>query len=126
MLMPMEQDQSRRKLLEAWGELNDAGKENLRLYAEFLLQRQRGEVTPEPVPSEPLPIPRPETESAVAALKRLKKTYPMIDADQGLLAEASQLLMLKVMGTPDPEVIDRMETLFQQRYASWSAAQRDS
>ncbi|MBF0454794.1 MAG: hypothetical protein HQL72_08270 [Magnetococcales bacterium] len=113
-------EKDKKRFLEAWRQLGKAEKETLIHFAEFLLSRQSGKEAP--VSSTPLGLPRPSSESAVKGLKRLKKNYPMIDADMGLLDEASRLLMEKVYGTPDSEVIDKLEALFSARYQNW---QRD-
>ncbi|MBF0309920.1 MAG: Crp/Fnr family transcriptional regulator [Magnetococcales bacterium] len=109
--------------MEAWRGLSPEDQRAVCLFAEFLRSKgQRAE--PRSVPREPLSIPAPAGESAVAALKRLKATYPMIEADTGLLEEASRLLMDKVLGKPDKEVISGMEALFQRRYRAWLEAER--
>ncbi|MBF0583710.1 MAG: Crp/Fnr family transcriptional regulator [Magnetococcales bacterium] len=112
--------QERNRLLAAWQRLDREGQRTVRLFAEFLSQ-QAGEQPPEPIPQEPVAIPRPDKESAVLALKRLKKSYPMIEADFALLEEASQLVLKKVMGATDAEVIVELETLFAKRYQQWKA-----
>ncbi|MBF0124447.1 MAG: Crp/Fnr family transcriptional regulator [Magnetococcales bacterium] len=112
----------REQLLSLWQQLPSQQQSCLLRYARFLVQEQGGQAQPEPVTvvTTPLPIKRPEQESVVQALKRLKRTYPMIDADTGLLNQASQLLMQKVLGTTaDGAIIDQMEQLFQQRYQRW-------
>ncbi|MBF0447719.1 MAG: hypothetical protein HQL67_05915 [Magnetococcales bacterium] len=114
-------DKERSRLLEVWRQLAEAERLTLTQFAEFLLARQGDK--PQPVAREPLNLPRPDRESAVKALKRLKKNYPMIDADMGLLDDAARLLMEKVYGTPDDQVIEKMEALFSARYQDWLAGQ---
>lgn len=111
----------RHRLLTAWNALDREGQRTVRLFAEFLSHQTACQAN-EPIPQEPRPIPKPERESAVLALKRLKKTYPMIEADFALLEEASQLILKKVMGTTDAEVIVEMEALFERRYQTWRAS----
>lgn len=82
-------------------------------FAEFLKSRA-------PVPAsentEPLGIVRPDEESVVAAIKRLKKNYPMISQKE-LLNETSEWMMKHMMqGMPAVEVIDELEVLFEIRY----------
>ena len=90
-------------------------------FAEFLKSR-----APEPALkiTEPLGIPRPEDESVVAAIKRLKKNYPMI-LQKELLNETSEFMMQHMMqGKVAKDVIDEMEALFEQKYkASIGTAQ---
>lgn len=107
----------RTELVDLWRQLAPAERVSLLQFARFL-RAQQGPSRP-PIPTAPLAIPRPEGESAVKALKRLKQTYPMIDADGGLLDDASRLLMEKICGVPDPEVIEKLEALFLERYQTW-------
>lgn len=121
-------DQEQKRLLTAWRQLGKDAQRTVCLFAEFLGQQA---LLPEgeegtPVPQTPLAIPKPDKESAVLALKRLKKSYPMIEADMSLLEEASQLLLKKVMGQPDAEVIAALETLFDARYQAWKKSLQPS
>jgi hypothetical protein len=114
-------DKERAELLAVFRNLNKANKFTLTQFAKFLQSQQTdGE---EPVSQEPLDLPKPEDETAVKALKRLKKSYPMIDADMSLLDDASRLLMEKITGTPDPEVIVKLEALFVERFKRWQLEQ---
>lgn len=120
--MMMTTDRERQRLLSAWRQLDAEDRRNVRLFAEFLVQRQTAcDEVAHPPPSEPLPIAKPDGETAVKALKRLKKTYPMIETDLTLLEQASQVLMQKVMGSADVEVISRLEALFSDRYKLWKS-----
>jgi hypothetical protein len=84
-------------------------------FAEFLLQRL-AVVELEKPRQVPRDIPRPAIETVPAALKRLRQTYPMLDAAD-LLAEASDLLSQHLMlGRSADDVIDDMEALFQRHY----------
>ncbi len=97
-----------------------AEQKNVRQFAEFLLNRHlaSGEPAAEPA-TEPLNLPKPPGETAVKALKRLKKSYPMIEADMTLLEEASRLVMKRAMGASDEEVTEELEALFANRYRLW-------
>ena len=110
-------DKERAALLEAWRNLGKAERLTLLQFARFLHAQQAE--PGEKISQKPLDLPVPDNESAVKALKRLKKNYPMIEADMGLLDDASRLLMEKVTGTPDVEVIAKMESLFLDRYQCW-------
>ncbi len=82
-------------------------------FAEFLKSR-----APEPVSkiTEPLGIERPEKESVVAAIKRLKKNYPMI-LQKELLNETSEFMMQHMMqGKSAVDVIDDLEVLFESKF----------
>jgi len=83
-------------------------------FAEFLSARYPVE-TEEPV-SEPLPIERPADETVVAAMKRLRETYPMLDPEN-LVHEASGLMGAHMLqGKPAAQVIDELEQLFRQHF----------
>jgi hypothetical protein len=64
----------------------------------------------------PLAIPRPAEESVVKAVKRLRATYPMLDARK-LLNETSAIMTQHVMqGREKTEVIEELEVLFRSHY----------
>ncbi len=103
-----------RSLLKHFRALPEAQQRSLLDYAEFLASRET--LPAEAVPTSPLDIPRPEKESVVAAIKRLRKTYPMLDPD-ALLDQTSGLMMQHMIhGRAAPEVIDELEALFARRY----------
>ena len=91
-------------------------------FAEFLLLRH-GSVGAEEAPGinaveipAPLDIPRPAEESVVKAVKRLRATYPMLDARK-LLNQTSDLMTQHVMqGREKTEVIEELEILFRSHY----------
>ena len=102
------------RLAEIYDRLPEAERKSLLDFAEFLAERA-GDPEPE-VAQQPLDIPRPEEENVVAAMKRLRETYPMIDHGK-LLHECSGLMAEHMMqGRPAPEVIDELEQLFQKHY----------
>ncbi|MEO5333136.1 MAG: hypothetical protein H7839_14035 [Magnetococcus sp. YQC-5] len=116
-------DRDKKQLLAVWRQLSSEDRRNVLNFAQFLASRQDQEKPTAPtVPDTPLPIPRPPVETAVAGLKRMKKTYPMIEADEGVLAEASRILMGKVMGISDADIVNQLETFFAERYRIWSSS----
>ncbi len=61
-------------------------------------------------------IARPARETVAMAVRRLVRSYPMLDRRQ-LLAEGSQLLAQHALGgRPAVEVIDDLEKVFAQHY----------
>jgi len=87
-------------------------------FARYL--RDQRPLAPEPVP-EILDIPRPEGESVINAIRRLTRTYPMLNRDT-LFDEASGLMARHMMhGETSEDTIDQLETLFKSRYATWQA-----
>lgn len=112
-----------RTINEIYEALPSDSRKSLMDFAEFLFQRDAIEETGE---LEKLDIPRPETESVVAALKRLNKTYPMIEKKL-VFHESSSLMTEHIMqGRDAVEVIDELESLFEQRYNAVLSPQRQS
>lgn len=108
---------AQQRLLRLFRQLPEAEQESVLAFAEFLLQR----AAPASPPAEaderrPLDIPRPASESVVAAIRRLNMTFPMLDRD-ALLHEASALMTAHVMqGRPAADVIDELEAVFRRHY----------
>lgn len=101
-----------KRLRDILGRLSGEQAQQLVEYAEFLLAKHGTENTP----SKPLAIVRPDEESVVAAIKRLRATYPMLEP-AGLLNETYDLMTQHVMrGRKAAEVIDELEVLFRRHY----------
>ncbi len=100
------------RLKKIYDQLPVLQQEQLLEYAEFLSERYEVVVDN----GEPVNIARPEKETVIAALKRLRETYPMLD-QQNLLHETSGHLSDHMMqGKPASEVIDNLEQIFRQQY----------
>jgi hypothetical protein len=68
---------------------------------------------------EPQPEQRPANETVVGAIKRLKKTYPMLDTDN-LLNKASALMGQHILQGREAEpVIDDLQNLFESSYEEY-------
>lgn len=113
-----------RRLLRAFRALGAGSRENLLAFAEFLQDRGdrpgAGDGGAEGNPDNPMPAPslepRPAEESVVAAIKRLRRSYPMLDGGT-MLHETSALMAAHVLqGREAQAVIDELETLFATRY----------
>lgn len=101
------------RLARLFTHLPEAQQEQLIEFAEFLAERY-----PEPNPTspEPIEIARPENETVVSAMKRLRQSYPMLDPEK-LLHETSALMNAHLLqGKPAEEIIDELERVFQQHY----------
>jgi hypothetical protein len=113
MLIPESKNKPEKRLARIYEELPEAERKTLLDFAEFLASRS------EPVAPDSLelkPIPRPADESVVAALKRLRETYHMLDHSK-MLNEASALMAQHLMqGRPAAEVIDELEEIFQRDF----------
>jgi hypothetical protein len=105
-----------RRLLHVYRALSDSKRAGLLDYADFLLARALPE--PEPVQQQRLDIARPDQESVVKAIKRLRETYPMLDRAK-LIHETSALMSQHLLqGRAAVEVINDLEALFQRHYHS--------
>ena len=106
-----------KRLLALFRRLSEARQQTLIEFAAFLADKEASDKVAA-VPAEPVPIPRPEQENVVMAIKRLRATYPMLDSAD-LFNEASAQMTRHLMhGIPAPEVIDELERIFLQRYQS--------
>lgn len=109
-----------RRLVRAFRALAPADQELLLTFAMFLVQRDNAPARPGG-PVEPAPLPRPSGESVVAAIRRLSKTYAMLDRG-AMLNETSALMSAHVLqGRPAREVIDDLEALFTRYYQDYRA-----
>ncbi len=117
--LQLPRDQQR--LLKLFDRLSANHREQLLSFAEFLDYRSQADTETEESASPetaavPLDIPRPESESVIAAIRRLTKTFPMLDKDP-LLHETSALMTAHVMqGRAAVEVIDELEVIFRRHY----------
>jgi hypothetical protein len=100
------------KLLELFGQLTSEQQDKLIAFAEFLtVGAQEG-----PAATEPVAIPRPAAETVTMAIRRLVRSYPMLDRRR-LMGEASQLLAQHALqGRSSAAVIDDLEALFSQQF----------
>lgn len=102
-------------MLELFARLDEPQRQTLLAFAEFLVERSPAAASREPIP-EPEPIPRPADESVVAAIRRLSRSYHMLDK-KDVLHRASALMAEHIMqGRDAVEVIDELEVVFHRRY----------
>ena len=81
-------DRQLKQLNRLFAGMDQVGQQALLEYAEFLQTRHPQQL---PIPYKPLDIERPAEESVVVAIKRLSRTYPMLQSGT-LLHEASAML----------------------------------
>ncbi len=104
------------RLLKLFKRLGTSEQQSLIDFAEFLSQRTSVTEAAQAAPSEPAEIPRPQSETVVAAMRRLANTYHMLDKNE-LLHEASDLMSAHILqGRPAEMVIDELESLFRRHY----------
>ena len=124
---------SSRELLDLFGQLDAAHQQTLLAFARFLLTQAAGppsagrtsDVTTAAAEiPEPVVIARPAQESIVAGLKRLAKTYPMLDKSE-MLGATSDLVATSLLQAAEPAaVIDRLEEIFAQHYREFRATRQ--
>jgi hypothetical protein len=106
-------DYSAKQLVDIFEYLPAPQQKTLVEFAEFLKSRAPA---PKTLISEPVNIPRPETESVIAAIKRLTATYPMIDRS-AMFNETSDLMMQHTMsGRKAMDVIDELQVVFDRKF----------
>ena len=92
-------------------------------FAEFLASKYPAE---NPVDQVYNPLPRPEDESVVAAIKRLSKSYPMLDKttlfDQTSAAMSAHILQ----DVSKQESIDKLERVFKDKYEAFLNASEEA
>jgi hypothetical protein len=124
-------DETEKRLAEILNRLPAAQAGALLDFAEFLLMRhgsdgpvETGKISAVEIPA-PTDIPRPAEETVVKAVKRLRATYPMLDARK-LLNQTSELMTQHlVQGREAIEVIEELEILFRSSYEKLTANTKD-
>jgi hypothetical protein len=114
------------RLLGLLRQLGTTEQASLLAFAEFLCSRQPAgpanhAAQPLAIP-EPVPVERPPVESVVAGLKRLARTYPMLDKSE-MLSATSDIVATHIMkGTAPAAVIDQLEGIFREHYEQLRSA----
>jgi hypothetical protein len=106
----------RKKLLELFDSLGAEQQETLLAFAEFLLSRAPQPAAGAGVPVAPEPIERPAEETVVMAIRRLTRTYPMLDRRKLFDATSRFMAQHALQGRAAPEVIDELEIVFAEHY----------
>jgi hypothetical protein len=100
-----------RELLDLFGRLAPAQQDKLIAFAELLAGG-----APNASRGERVIIARPTRETVTMALRRLVRSYPMLDRRR-LMGEASQLMAQHALeGRAASEVIDDLEAMFERHY----------
>lgn len=109
------------RLLAVFRALAAPDRHALQAYAEFLaLRGDAGSAAAERIDdagaTAPRPEARPDGESVVMAIKRLTRTYPMVDRRK--LMGPTSLLMSQhaLQGRAATEVIEELEAVFERHY----------
>ncbi|MFK5970023.1 MAG: Crp/Fnr family transcriptional regulator [Candidatus Marithrix sp.] len=99
------------RLQTIFKKLSSEQQQTLLEFAEFLLTR----IVKKPLVKAEL-IPRQSDESVIAAIKRLSKSYPMLD--KAIMLDKTSILMTEhiMQGRDKTKVIDELETIFLKNY----------
>jgi CDP-glycerol glycerophosphotransferase (TagB/SpsB family) len=109
------------QLIQLFEGLDQQGRNSLLDYAEFLSNKSQQNVSAQDpqVKHEPVYQERPSEETVLAAIKRLRVSYFMIDTD-GMINQTSSLMtQFMLQGRPASEVIDDLELLFKDHYQKY-------
>ena len=109
----MSKIKSSEQLVSLFESLDDASKQSLSDFADFLLAKNGPVIKEVPALQS---IERPEKESVVGAVKRLKATYHMVESMTVFSAASALMTDHMVKGRDLVEVIDEMEELFEGAY----------
>ncbi|MCU0562648.1 MAG: hypothetical protein MUE48_01720 [Desulfobacterales bacterium] len=116
--LPPAGDKDRNQLLSLLGRLGEADRATLLAFAEFLAARAAAgaESATPPPPQQLNLLPRPPSESVVAAIRRLSASYPMLDRRRLLNLTSTRMTQHILHGRPAAEVIDELEQVFAAEY----------
>ena len=104
---------SNKELIDLYEAMDDERKLSLCDFADFLYAKAGPVVKEIPPPKD---VPRPEQETVVGAVKRLKTKYHMVESMTVFSAASSLMTDHMVKGRDVVEVIDEMEVLFEEAY----------
>lgn len=104
---------SSQALVELYESMDDERKLSLCDFGDFLYAKAAPISKEIPAPDE---IQRPDTETVVGAVKRLKATYHMVESMSVFSAASALMTDHMVKGRDVVEVIDEMEILFEESY----------
>lgn len=124
-MIPMERTSAQeRQLLKLFRALRTEDRAAVLAFSRFLAAEAAA--VPAAAPEEPRHEPRPEEETVVAAIKRLRRVYPMLDPGK-MLHETSSLMAAHVLQGRNAEaVIDELERLFVASYEARSKPERET
>lgn len=105
-----------KRLIGLFARLDPAQQETLLAFAEFLVVRAPQPSVPDEPPGEPEPVERPADETVVMAIRRLTRTYPMLDRRKLFDATSRFMAQHALHGRAAAEVIDELEVVFAEHY----------
>ncbi len=109
---------ARKRLLRVFDALPAEARSSLLDFAEFLVAKHPAQ---RETSLTVVDIPRPQDESVIAAIRRLVRSYPMLDRDSLFSAASSLMTQHLVHGQEAAATIDQIEALFRSRYQALRA-----
>jgi hypothetical protein len=104
-----------RKLLDCFRRLSADRQSALLDFAQYLAGKEEN-AQQTSLPTNPVDIPRPDNESVIKAVRRLRETYPMLDQNR-VFGDVSSLMTRHVMhGVAAVDIIDELEIIFRRHY----------
>lgn len=107
------------QLLRLWDQLAEPQRLSLLDYAAFLQQRDLEQSSAPTQPELPKVITAEPGESVIAAIKRLRASYFMLNTDQMLNETSSFMAQFMLQGRPAAEVIPDLEAMFEKHYQTY-------
>lgn len=104
-----------RKLLDCFRRLSADRQRALLDYAQYLAGKEESSQQSS-VPAVPVEIPRPDNESVIKAVRRLRETYPMLNQNQIFTEVSSQMTRHVMQGIAAVHIIDELEIIFRRHY----------
>ncbi len=104
---------SSKALIELYESMDDERKRSLCDFADFLYAKADPISKEIPAPED---VPRPQRETVVGAVKRLKTKYHMVESMTVFSAASALMTDHMVKGRDVVEVINEMEVLFEDAY----------
>ncbi len=107
-----------RELKALMPRLGDEHQQAVADYASFLVQQYNNQ-TPVEASLEPEAIVIPGRKTVIAAIKRLKKTYYMLDSDEQLDRTSSLMGQHILRGRESSAVTNELQSMFQGKYEKY-------
>ncbi len=105
-----------KELLRLWTEMAPSAREQLLEFARFLRERHPAPPSPDVLPD---PVPSPPGETVVAAIRRLRAGYPMLNRARLLDETAALVAQHTLQGRGREEVIAELEAVFERHYQAY-------
>lgn len=107
------------QLIQLWAKLNEQEQQSLLDYAAFLEQRDSSTEAVPQQPETPQHIEAPEGESVIAAIKRLKISYFMLNTDPMLNETSAFMAQFMMQGRSAEDIIVDLEKMFEKYYQQY-------